>query len=78
MSSLALKSSVEEGYARNETYVSVDVFKDGHLNDWKLIDLVSKSGSGPEEVEQAQAMVLESTGKRYDEEIQEKDILVHS
>jgi hypothetical protein len=64
------KPSVQERYARNESCVWAEVFKDGHRNDWKIIDLVQKSGSNPEEMEQAQRMVLESIAARYAKEIQ--------
>jgi hypothetical protein len=65
------KPSLQERYARNESSVWADVFKDGHLNDWKILDLVPKSGSDPDEIEQAQTMVLKSIAERYAEEIQE-------
>jgi hypothetical protein len=64
------KPSVKERYARNESCVWADVFKNGHLNDWQTIDLAPKSGSDPEEMEQAQTMVLENISARYAEEIQ--------
>jgi hypothetical protein len=65
------KPSLQERYARNESCVWADVFKDGHLNDWQIIDLFPKSGSDPDEIEQDQTMVLESIAERYAEEIQE-------
>jgi hypothetical protein len=65
------KPSVLERYARNKSCVWVDLFKDDNLNDWQIIDLVPKSGSNPEEIEQAQTMVLKSIAARYGEEIQE-------
>jgi hypothetical protein len=61
------KPSVKVRYARNESCVWADVFKDGHLNDWQIIDLVPKSGSDPEEMEQAHMMVLERIAARYAE-----------
>jgi hypothetical protein len=68
------KPSLQERYARNESCVWADVFKDGHLNDWQIIDLVPKSGSNPDEIEQAQTMVLKSIAERKSR----KEILHHS
>ena len=65
------KPSIKERYARSESCVWADVFQDGHLNDWHIIDLVPKSGSDPGEFEDAQTVVLESIADRYAEEIQE-------
>jgi hypothetical protein len=64
------KPSVQDRYARNQSCVWADIFKDGHLNDWQIIDLVPKSGSNPEEIDQTHVMVLESIAARYVEEIQ--------
>jgi hypothetical protein len=74
MSCSARKNISPRRLFRNEGCVREDVFKDGHVNCWQIIDLVPKSGSNPEEIEQAPTMVLKIIAAKHAKEIKKRNV----